>query len=133
MAISALNVHLSSYQFILVHQNYAWKPSESFHIFTFLSFCCQQMRLDGKVIISHQQMCHSSLRHPFYFRNELRCIICINHSYYHERETEKILQGIFLVSPFHNEKSLTKLCRTSCWNVTGHVVRTSSRPPLGMS
>ena len=30
-------------------------------------------------------------------------------------------------------KSLKKLCRTSCWNVPGHVVRKSSGPPLGMS
>ena len=48
-------------------------------------------------------------------RGTLSSIVCLNHI------------------PFTMTKSLKKFCRTSCWNVPGHVVRTSSGPPLGMS
>ena len=78
-----------SSEFILVHlSSFAWKPSESsyFYFSVFLSLA-NKIGLDYQVI-GHKQMYHSSLRRPFFFRNDLRCIICINHPFYHDRGTK---------------------------------------------
>ena len=102
----SLIAHLSSYQFIFSLE-FAWTPSESsyFYFSVFLSLA-EKIGCDYQVI-GHKQMCHSSIRRPFFFRNDLRCIICINHPFYHDRGTKK-------------------LSRTFCWYVPGRVVRMSS-------
>ena len=67
--------------------------------------------IKGTLLLSgaNKYICHSSLRRPFYFRNDPWCIICINHPLYHDRETEKNLQDILLVRP-----------RTCSKDVLGH-------------
>ena len=60
----------------------------------------------------NKQMCHSSYRRPLYFTIARTSLGCLD------------------PTPFTMIKSL-KLCRTSCWNIPGHAVRTSSGPHLG--